>query len=193
MQHLNLDNDIIKAFFGNIVQLHFLIVGMRSSKIRYLRGYFVMKVKRQVNKLNYACHWLRLYAGLEIISVASQNANHFWGNCESLWQSESQIANHFKLICEPLFKWYRQKTFFVLTSFEGKNFYFFRHILCMWCKNANTLRITNHFAKVCRHFAKMANHFSFLKSSLGYTNRDGKSNKAMKYKVLIAFIYLCCH
>ena len=25
-------------------------------------------------------------------SVASPNANHFWGNCESLWQSESQYC-----------------------------------------------------------------------------------------------------
>ena len=32
--------------------------------------------------------------GLEIGGVASQNA-HFWGNCESLWQSESQTVNHF--------------------------------------------------------------------------------------------------
>ena len=30
------------------------------------------------------------YTGLEIGGVESQNANHFWGNCESLWQSESQ-------------------------------------------------------------------------------------------------------
>ena len=26
-------------------------------------------------------------AGLEIGNVALQNANHFWDNCESLWQS----------------------------------------------------------------------------------------------------------
>ena len=29
-------------------------------------------------------------AVLEIGGIASQNANHFWDNCESLWQSESQ-------------------------------------------------------------------------------------------------------
>ena len=28
--------------------------------------------------------------GLEIGDVASQNAYHFWGNCELLWQSDSQ-------------------------------------------------------------------------------------------------------
>ena len=33
--------------------------------------------------------------GLEIGCVASQYANHFWGNCESFWQSESQIAIYF--------------------------------------------------------------------------------------------------
>ena len=33
-----------------------------------------------------------IYTGLEIGGDASQNVNHFWGNCESLWQS---TANHF--------------------------------------------------------------------------------------------------
>ena len=31
-----------------------------------------------------------IYTGLEIGGVASQNANHFWSNCESLCQSDSQ-------------------------------------------------------------------------------------------------------
>ena len=31
-----------------------------------------------------------IYTGLEIGGVASQNENHCWGNCESLWQSDSQ-------------------------------------------------------------------------------------------------------
>ena len=46
------------------------------------------------------------YQGLKIGGIASPNANHFWGNCESLWQSDSPnffgttnpfwpIANHF--------------------------------------------------------------------------------------------------
>ena len=49
---------------------------------------------------------LLLYSGLEIGGITSPNANHFWGNCESLWQSVSPnflgtvnhflpIANHF--------------------------------------------------------------------------------------------------
>ena len=33
-----------------------------------------------------------VYTGLEIGGVASQNANYFWGNCESLWQSKSQYC-----------------------------------------------------------------------------------------------------
>ena len=40
-----------------------------------------------------------IYTGLEIGGIASPNANHFWGNCESLWQSDSSnffgTANHF--------------------------------------------------------------------------------------------------
>ena len=28
--------------------------------------------------------------GLEISCVAAQNSNHFSGNCESFWQSDSQ-------------------------------------------------------------------------------------------------------
>ena len=30
-----------------------------------------------------------MYVGLEVGGIASLNANHFWGNCESLWQSDS--------------------------------------------------------------------------------------------------------
>ena len=37
-------------------------------------------------------------AGVEIGGIASPNVNHFWGNCESLWQSDSPnffgTANH---------------------------------------------------------------------------------------------------
>ena len=36
----------------------------------------------------YACMYI--YAGLKIGGVASQNANHCWGNYKSLWQSDSQ-------------------------------------------------------------------------------------------------------
>ena len=49
----------------------------------------------------YVCMCVRMYinvyvqAGLEIGGVASQNANYFWGNCESLWQSDL-------LYCESL-------------------------------------------------------------------------------------------
>ena len=31
-----------------------------------------------------------MYIGQEIGGITLQNANHFWGNCESFWQSESQ-------------------------------------------------------------------------------------------------------
>ncbi len=36
--------------------------------------------------------YIHLYIGLEIGSVYSQNANHFWGNCESLCQNFSQYC-----------------------------------------------------------------------------------------------------
>ena len=45
----------------------------------------------------YVC--ICIYAGLEIGGIASPNANHFWGNGESLWQCDSPnfvaTANHF--------------------------------------------------------------------------------------------------
>ena len=34
--------------------------------------------------------YVYMYAGLEIGGFASQDANQFWSNCESLWLSESQ-------------------------------------------------------------------------------------------------------
>ena len=36
------------------------------------------------------CIYIYILIRLEIGGVASQNANHFRGNCESLWQNESQ-------------------------------------------------------------------------------------------------------
>ena len=40
--------------------------------------------------------YIYVYTGLEIGGVASQNANHFWGKCELLWQSDSHnTAYHF--------------------------------------------------------------------------------------------------
>ena len=49
------------------------------------------------------CVYVYICAVLEIGAIASQNANHFMGNCESLCQSKSQnrqslltdFANHF--------------------------------------------------------------------------------------------------
>ena len=50
--------------------------------------------------------------------VASPNANHFWGNCESLWQSESRNCE--SLLAELLitFQMVSQKDlFFLLTPY----------------------------------------------------------------------------
>ena len=43
----------------------------------------------------HVCMYVSIYTVLEIGGVPSQNANHFWGNCELLWQRKSQIVNHF--------------------------------------------------------------------------------------------------
>ena len=36
--------------------------------------------------------YIYICTGLDTGGVASQNANHFWDNCESLWQSDSQYC-----------------------------------------------------------------------------------------------------
>ena len=41
------------------------------------------------------CTHVCICTGLKIGSVISQNANHFWGNCETLCQSESQYCESF--------------------------------------------------------------------------------------------------
>ena len=45
------------------------------------------------------CVCMCVSAGLEIGGFASPNANHFWGNCKSVWPTDSQyflvIANYF--------------------------------------------------------------------------------------------------
>ena len=43
-----------------------------------------------INIHTYIHTYIHIYTGLEIGGVTSQNANYFWGNCESLWQSDSQ-------------------------------------------------------------------------------------------------------
>ena len=59
--------------------------------------------------------------------IASLNANHFWGNCESLWHSDSPkffgTANHIWPIVNYFSNGYA-KTFFILTPFSRQNFPF---------------------------------------------------------------------
>ena len=74
----------------------------------------------------YVCIYICMYAGLEIGSVASQNVNHFWGNCKSLWQSESQHCESFLADLRITFLMVSQKR-----PFFRQNFPFFRHILCI--------------------------------------------------------------
>ena len=52
--------------------------------------------------------------------VASQNANHFWDNCESLWQSESQNCGSLYLICELIFNGIVKRPFFCPHPFIDK-------------------------------------------------------------------------
>ena len=78
------------------------------------------------------CVCVCLYTGLKIGGVALQNANHFCGNCELLWQSESQN-------CELLLADFRI-TFQIVSQTDllfgphhifRQNFLIFRHILCL--------------------------------------------------------------
>ena len=65
--------------------------------------------------------YIYVYTGLEIGNIASIDVNHFWGNCESLWQSDSQnffgTANHFLPIMNHFSNGFIRKPFFVLTPF----------------------------------------------------------------------------
>ena len=63
---------------------------------------------------------------LEIGGVASQYANHFWGNCESTWQSESQNCESLLADLRIAFQVVSQNELFFKTKFP-----FFRHILCI--------------------------------------------------------------
>ena len=56
------------------------------------------------------------HSELEIGEFASPNANHFWGNCESLWPTDLQFffvtANQFWPNANNFCKWIRKKTLF---------------------------------------------------------------------------------
>ena len=67
----------------------------------------------------YIC--IYIYTGLEIGGVALQNTNHFWGNYESLWQSESQNCDSLIADLRISFHMVSQETLFlVLTTFLDK-------------------------------------------------------------------------
>ena len=74
--------------------------------------------------------YVYVYTGLEISNVASQNANHFFGNCESLWQSESQNCESILGDLRITFQMVPQKTVFCPYPCFKQNFPLFRHILC---------------------------------------------------------------
>ena len=99
--------------------------------------------------------------------MASQLANHFWDNCDTLWQSDSPnffgTANHFWPIANH-FSNGLAKTFFGPHPIFKQNFPSFRQILCIECKNAN------YFAIACRYCdattKKWRITFSFLNPTL---------------------------
>ena len=86
---------------------------------------------------------------MEIGGFASPNVNHFWGNCESLWQNDApNFFFHSEPLladCESLFKWIRHKTFsysFLCPHpFFSQNFPFSDKFFVISCKNANKLQI----------------------------------------------------
>ena len=72
-----------------------------------------------------ACAYIYVYIHIYIDGVASQNANHFWGNCESLWQSESQYCESLSDDLQITFQIISKKDLFlVLTTFLEKIFAF---------------------------------------------------------------------
>ena len=76
--------------------------------------------------------YIYTHTGLEIGSVALQNANHFWGNCESLWQSELQYCESLLADLQITFQMVLQKRpFFSPYHFLRQDFPLFRHILCL--------------------------------------------------------------
>ena len=90
--------------------------------------------------------YIYVYVWLEISDIASSNVNHFWGNWESLSQSDSpnffSTVNHFWSIANHFSNGIAQRPFFfVLTPFFRQNFPVFRQILCIRCKNVNKLQI----------------------------------------------------
>ena len=84
-----------------------------------------------------------------ISDVASQNANHFWDYCETLWQNKSQNCESRLVDLRITFQMVSQKTFF----FGSHPFL---------DKIMKKCEYVNIFVKVCRNFTKIANHFSFL-------------------------------
>ena len=119
------------------------------------------------------------HTGLEVGGIESPNANHFRGNCESLWQNDSPnffgAANHFWPIANHFLKGFAKRPFSRPHPFLTSNFPIFRQILCrpIGCKNTNKLRImTRNCKSLCKRVSqwqrddqKMVNHFSLHKSS----------------------------
>ena len=70
--------------------------------------------------------YIYVYVWLEISDIASSYVNHFWGNWELLWQSDSpnffSTANHFWSIANHFSNGIAPKTFFffVLTLLLDK-------------------------------------------------------------------------
>ena len=97
-------------------------------------------------------------------------ANHFGrvirqisGHCESL------LAD-----CESLFKWIRHKTPFL------QNFYLFRQILCVGCKNVNKFRIMIRNCESLCHTKCVA-----------IVTRRPKSSESLFVSLIQPCIYVC--
>ena len=75
------------------------------------------------------CKYVLVYvSGLKIGGIVSPNANHFWINYESLWQSHGKVIRQILLVQRITFGRSRitfqmdfLKTFFVLPLFETKS------------------------------------------------------------------------
>ena len=111
----------------------------------------------------------RAHIGLEIGGFVSPNANHFWGNGESLWPT---VLPYFLCLCESLLtdawqitfsnEFAKRSFFFILTPFLEK-FYVHEAKLRINCELLR-INLKSDLPFLART-KKMANHFLFLKFS----------------------------
>ena len=93
----------------------------------------------------YVCMYVCMYVCIHVCRVgnkgglASQNANHFWGICESLWPIDSQffwvIANHLLSIANYFSNRFSKRPFFWPSPPFLAKFYVYRAKVLVNCES----------------------------------------------------------